>query len=372
MPNEKGSQVGRKKNNKLRINEKKANALHKQAVVIAGHTDFIVDIADQRTRGKRSVFLQRHLPNLKKGGVTAVCEHLGGETGYFSRFPFRSSLPVEPLSSALKGVEALYAEVEESDGALCIATSAKKIVEAKQRGQVAIVLCIEGGMPLGEDLALLYIFYKLGVRMIGLTHNLRNQLGDGIGVRRAGGLTDLGIDMVKEMNRLGVVVDVSHLADQGFWDVVEVSRQPIIASHSNCFGLVPHPRNLKDDQIQAIAKNGGIIGVHALWMLVSGKRQATLDNLIDHIDYLRGVAGIEHIAIGPDLIEEFYPKKLLYDMWAGTSRSKLEFIYPDGFRSLADFPNITRGLLGRGYSEKEVKLILGGNFLRVCQQVWRE
>jgi membrane dipeptidase len=356
MPNEKGKQ--------------KTKALHEQTLVIAGHTDIVVDIADQRSRGERTVFLQRHLPILKKGGVTAVCEHVGGDTPYFSRFPFRSDQPVEPVISALKGVEALYAEVEESEGALCIATCAKEIEEAKQRGQVAIVLCFEGGMPLGEDLTLLHIFYQLGVRMIGLTHNLRNLIGDGIGVRKAGGLTDLGIAMVEEMNRLGVVVDVSHLSERGFWDVVKVSRQPIIASHSNCHALVPHPRNLKDDQIQAIARNSGVIGVHALWMLVSGKREATLDNLLDHIDHLRNVAGIEHIAIGPDLLEECYPRQLLYDLWAGTSMSDLEFIYPDGFRSLADLPNITQGLLGRGYSEREVKLIMGENLLRVGRQVW--
>jgi membrane dipeptidase len=337
--------------------------------VVLAHTDFVADVADRRTRGERAVLARRHLPVLRRAGVDAVCEHVGGDLPYFSRFPFRSAYPVEPLLSALRGLEAMHAEAEESGGTLRIVRTVADIQRARRPGQVGLVLCLEGGMPLGDDLALLRVFHRLGIRIVGLTWNHRNQLGDGVGERQPSGLSDLGRAAVRAMNRLGILIDVSHLAEPGCWDVLETSRDPVIASHSNCEALVPHPRNLKDDLIRGIAGRGGLIGIHALGTFVRKRGRARLDDLLDHLDHLREVAGPGHVAIGPDLLER-WPARMLRELWRGTPFGRTRFLYPTGFRSVADLPNVTAGLLRRGWAEAEVAGLLGGNLLRLFGRVW--
>ena len=348
----------------------RAVALHRRVPVILAHTDYIADVADRRTRGERAVLARRHLSILRRAGVDAVCEHVGGDLPYFSRFPFRSAYPVEPLLSALRGVEAMQAEAEESGATLRIVRRVADIARARRAGQVGLILCLEGGMPLGDDLTLLRVFHRLGIRIIGLTWNHRNQLGDGVGERRPGGLSDLGKVAVREIHRLGILIDVSHLAEPGCWDALEVSRDPLIASHSNCQALVPHPRNLEDDLIRGIAGKGGVIGIHALGMFVRRRGRARLDDLLDHLDHLREVAGPAHVAIGPDLLER-WPARMLGELWRGTPFGQTRFVYPTGFRSVADLPNVTAGLLRRGWSDGEVEGVLGGNLIRLFTKVWR-
>ncbi|MFY9416452.1 MAG: membrane dipeptidase, partial [bacterium] len=161
------------------------------------------------------------------------------------------------------------------------------------------------------------------------------------------GLTSLGLETVAAMNRLGMVVDVSHLSPAGFWDVLEHSRHPVIASHSNARGLHDHPRNLDDEQIKALAARGGVIGINfAPQFLGPGAR---LETVLDHIDYIARLAGCDCIGLGSD-----------YDGIAAT---------PGGLEDVSRLPNITRGLVARGYSDSDILKILGGNFARVFSQV---
>jgi membrane dipeptidase len=188
------------------------------------------------------------------------------------------------------------------------------------------------------------MLHRVGVRSIGLTHNPRSWAADGNAEDRNGsGLTAFGVRLVEEMNRLGMLVDVSHINERGFWDVMEVTRRPVIASHSDCKAVCDHPRNLDDKQIVALANNGGVMGVTFVPGFIDAKAP-TLERLLDHIDYAVQVAGADHVGIGSD--------------------------FDGGGTALKDataFPRITEGLLKRGYSEGDVKKILGENHLRVLK-----
>ncbi len=184
--------------------------------------------------------------------------------------------------------------------------------------------------------------------MMGLTWNPSNALGDGALGRQHGGLTDLGRSVLRRMEELGVVVDVSHLSEQSFWEALRSTRGPIIASHSNAAALHMHPRNLADEQLRAIAQRGGVVGVNFYAGFLGAP---TLDRVLDHIDHLAKVMGVDHAALGAD-----------YD---GIPQA------PAGLEDVSKLPNLTAGLQRRGYTTEQIHKILGGNALRVFRQVWK-
>ncbi|HHT27536.1 MAG TPA: membrane dipeptidase [Firmicutes bacterium] len=162
------------------------------------------------------------------------------------------------------------------------------------------LLSIEGGEPLGTDVRMLEAFYRIGVRVVGLTWNGGNALADGVEVHAAGGLTPLGKEFVAEMNRLGMLVDVSHLAELGFWQVAELCRGPFIASHSNCRAVCPHARNLSDDQLRAIAASGGVVGINLYPRFLTQNVVATSADVIRHAEHMLSVMGRGHVGLGSD------------------------------------------------------------------------
>ncbi|MGH2374221.1 MAG: dipeptidase, partial [bacterium] len=227
-------------------------------------------------------------------------------------------------------------------------TTLAEIERAQRDGKIAAVLSIENGDALGGDLRVLDDLYRRGVRMLGLTWNPSTALGDGAHGRQHSGLTDLGRAVIRRMDDLGIVVDVSHLSEAAFWDAVGVVRGPFIASHSNAAALYRHPRNLTDSQLRAVAKRGGIVGVNFYPGFLGA---ATLDRVLAHIDHMVKVMGIDHVALGSD-----------YD---GVPRvaARLD--------DVSKLPNLTAGLQRRGYTTEQIHKILGGNALRVFRQVWK-
>ena len=348
-----------------------AKRLHEKATVIAIHTDICPDIAKRQRSGDARVFVRRHLPILQKGGITAVFDHVAGDAPYLIDFPFRNTMAVNRLKFGMQGIAAMHREVESSPDEIMIATTVQDIVDAKRQGKVAIVLCFEGAMPIEDDLTLLGLYHRLGIRCIGLTHNFRNLLADGLAVGGNAGLTAFGREAVAEMNRLGIAVDVSHLTFQGFWDTLETSTAPIHASHSSCYDLCPHPRNLTDEMLRALAKKGGLVGIHPLSAFIAIEpRAATFDELLDHIEHMVEVMGEDHVAIGPDLMEN-YPEEEYSLLWQDNRLPEYHFVYPEEFHSLGQFLNITAGLMARGFSEETILKILGGNVLQFFDTVWQ-
>lgn len=326
--------------------------LHREAVVIDAHCDTILSVINQGPRPghKPRDFFKRNeeghidLPRLKEGGITCQVMALYIEPQY---------KPVPSARRCLELLDAFYDLVDRSDE-FVMATRAQDILDAKAQGKVAGLLSIEGGEAIEGSLAVLRSFYKLGVRAMGLTWNQRNDLADGVGEKSAkSGLTDLGIAVVKEMEKLGMIVDVSHLSESSFWGVYEVAERPFIASHSNARALASHPRNLTDKQIEAIAEKGGVIGVVFCPPFVDDDRsKVSLSRLCDHIDHIKKVAGIDHVGIGSDFDG--------FDVAPGS---------PQVMKDVSEMPKLTEELLSRGYTEEEIKKVLGGNWLRVYKEI---
>ena len=327
----------------------KALALHRRAIVCDSHCDTILALDRQdRRMGERSEVGHSDLPRLLEGGVTAQV---------FALFIEDSYLPGEAVRRTLQLLDVFYREVEANAESMLLATTAAGIRRAKAEGKVAAILGIEGGEALEGDIAVLRIFYRLGVRLLTVAWNRRNALADGQKESRTGGgLTTFGVEAMQEMNRLGMIVDVSHLSAAGVRDVLEVSRAPIIASHSNARAVRDHPRNLSDEQVQAIAGGGGLVAVTFVPFFVAVEGQVSLERLLDHVEHLLQVGGEDHVGVGSDY-DGFGP---------GIGGSADQF--PE-LLDVSHLPRLTEGLLKRGLSERVVEKVLGGNFLRVFEEV---
>jgi len=279
------------------------------------------------------------LPRMRAGGINAQI---------FACFPGLGYFGGNATSGALQRVEALYDLIDQAPHQLTLIKSADDLAQLTSAGPIGAILGLEGVEALDGQISLLHTFHRLGVRNIGLTWNCRNAAADGSGENTQYGLTPFGRELVEACNDLGVMVDVSHLNDAGLDDVLEISRRPVIASHSNARAIWNHPRNLSDEQIRAIADGGGVIGAtFATLFLRQDHKNATLEDLLHHIDHLVNVAGIEHVGLGSD-----------YD---GTS------VLPD-LASGEKYPIITAALLHRGYSPASVRKIMGENFRRVFME----
>jgi membrane dipeptidase len=237
---------------------------------------------------------------------------------------------------------------------MLLATQVADIHQAKAEGKVAGILGIEGGEALEGDIAVLRTVYRLGVRLITLTWSRRNAIADGVfEARTGGGLSRFGVEVVREMNRLGMLVDVAHLAPAGVRDVLALSQAPVIASHANSREVCDHRRNLTDKQARGIAQGGGLIGVTFVPPFVD-PRKASLERLLDHIEHLLNVVGENHVGLGSDFDGFGFgdPKGQFHDL-------------PD----VSTMPRLTAGMLRRGLSERVVEKVLGGNFVRVFEEV---
>jgi len=220
-------------------------------------------------------------------------------------------------------------------------------IESMQENQLGTILTVEGGEVLEGELSNLRILYKLGVRLMTLTWNNRNEIGDGImETASQGGLSVFGTHVVKEMNRLGMVIDVSHLSEKGFWDVISLSDDPIVASHSNAAALCPHPRNLSDNQIKAIADKKGVIGINFYPNFLSGG-EAKVDDIIRHIEYIAGLTTVDIVGFGSDF-------------------DGIDAL-PAGIEGPQSFPVIVDRLLRLNYKEEDVQKIMYKNYLRVLK-----
>ena len=292
--------------------------------------------------GVRSNLGHVDLPRLRAGGVD--CQ-------VFAISSARDRTPPYALRTALDMIDVFYRECERNLDTVQPVYSHDDIFEAVEAGKVAAMLSIEGADVIEGKISMLSVFHRLGVRMVGLVHSLRNLLADGVGdARTDGGLSELGVQAVEELDRLGMVIDVSHINDRGFWDVVDISEGPIIASHSNSRAICPHPRNMTDDMIKALAEKGGIMGINFAPSFVHPTNPC-VSTLVNHIDHIVDLVGPDHVGLGSD-----------FDGIPTT---------PVGLEDVTHMPNITEELIKRGYGKEDLKKILGLNHLRVIKKVIR-
>jgi membrane dipeptidase len=365
-------------------------ALHHDAIVVDGHADtigrFLDDGEDLGTETGRGHI---DLPRMVRGGLDAQFMSCWVEPKYVER--------KESALRALRMIDAVKEWVRRHPDRIVLARSAGDVRRAAAEGKVSGICCIEGGHAIEDDLGLLRTFAELGVRYMTLTWN--NSLSWAEAARDPGkvkGLTDFGREVVREMNRLGILVDLSHVSQNTFYDAIAASDTPVIASHSCARALCDHVRNLADDQLRALARNGGVVGVNFYSGFLSqgffdrkkdadradddlraearrrhradpramdaelkeiGRRydrseaamaRPPLDVIVDHIQHIATVAGIDTVGLGSD--------------FDGVTA------LPEGVDDCSQLPNLTRRLLERGFSEGDVRKILGENFLRVMER----
>jgi len=363
------------------LNKTDGLEIHKSSIVIDGHSDMLSDLAGRRDRGENNVLSRLWAPKFRKAGISAIICQTGSDTQHSAAHPMCHQIfncsPYYPLKRTLQILDAVLLDIDESEDDILIVKKAADIEKAKKEDKLGIILSIEGTLALEGDLSILRQLHRLGIRSVQHVHHIRNRAGDPATELSPGGLTKFGVDLVNELNRLHMVIDTAHLSEGGFWDVLKNSKDPVIFSHGCVKSLCDHPRNLSDKQIKALAENGGVIGIHAIASFLSEEpRKAKLDDMFDHIDHAVEIAGIDHVGFGlhPGLTFLGVDKKLpneAYKEFYGPCYDKLiGAIFTEGIQDVTDVPKITQGLYERGYSEKELRKFLGGNFLRVFNHVF--
>jgi len=323
------------------------------------------------------------LPRLREGGMRAPFFSLWVPVYYHGAEAVRRTLDLR---------DAMQSFLDAHPDQIELATTAADIERILAARKIAAVLALEGGHQIDDDLRVLRMYHRMGIRAMTLTHFRNNTWADSSTDKpQHNGLTEFGMQVVREMNRIGMLVDISHVADKTFYDAVQVSTKPVIASHSSCRALTNMPRNMTDDMLRALAKNGGVVGINFYPGFISQKEaaaaskrisasaqalppqtaaamddyaakehardlaasqhhgEATLADAVAHIDHAVKVAGVDHVGIGSD--------------WDGIEK------VPVGLEDVSKMPAVTAALLKRGYSEQDIKKIMGGNFLRVMREV---
>jgi len=372
--------------------------LHYQALVADGHSDTLGDVLNGRDLGTRSKEGHIDIPKMREGGLDLPFFACWVDPKYIS------TGPDDPDSSAWRVrqmIGALRDQIKKHPKELALATSADEARAIVRAGKIACALGVEGGHAIENNLAVLGEFYRRGVRYMTLTWNNSTDWATSAADESSGrklpftGLTDFGREVVRQMNRLGLMVDVSHVGEKTFWDVMAVTTKPVIASHSSVYALCPHFRNLKDDQIRALAKSGGVVLINfysgyldstferrqaelqekyrvpldslrrlyggdwdhylqarrALFSKEPPGPEVTADEIVDHIEYVIRLVGPDYVGLGSD--------------FDGVTA------LPIGMEDCSRLPLITKLLLERGHSPEVVRKVLGENFLRVWKEVSR-
>jgi membrane dipeptidase len=304
---------------------------------------------------------------VRESGITIVGPTLG------------SVEPGDAYTSSVAAISKMLNDIAKYPDRMMLIRGYGDITRAKQANRLGILINFQNSAAIGTDLKNLDTFFDMGLRQIQLTFNWRNWVGDGCTERTQAGLSYFGVDMVSRMNELGMLVDVSHTGYQSTLDAIEVSKLPIIFSHTNCKALCNHPRNKTDDQIKALAAKGGVMGLTCFNWFVSDKPRSGLEDLLDHYDHVSKLVGVDHIGIGSDFSVAGWPGKAPDAQWEQHmklySEREAKVIkarfppYIDEVNGPQRYRVIAEGLSKRGYSSGDIEKILGQNFMRVYKQV---
>ena len=326
------------------------------------HDDFPIAIAKQRFDGVFDSLRTFWLPRFRAGGVSAVAAAIFTPSVY---------VPEGSLRHALWLLDGLFTEIDDNRDSIEVAPTPDDLRRITAQGKVAVVLALEGAEPLGNDLAVLRLLHRLGLRMLSVTWARRTPFGVGDWEHDSpGGLTRLGRRAIGEMNRLGIIVDVSHGSDRTTADVLAASTRPVIASHANARALRDHPRNLTDETIRAIAETGGLVGAVAVPNFIDAGAP-TIAGWVNHIEHLVEIAGVDHVAIGADFYRyerEIHAAQGIADADGAPFPGTARFVFP-GMENSEDLPGLTAELRRRGLTEPDLRKIYHDNFLRVWSAV---
>jgi membrane dipeptidase len=373
-----------------KVDPARVTRLLQQAVIVDLHDDTTQMIVDEGYNlAEKHDYGQVDIPRMRAGYVSAVFMSIWTDPDRYT--------PTEAVRRALEQIDAVRREVARHPADLELATTADDILAARKRRHIAILMGVEGGHAIDSDLAILRTFFQLGARYMTLTHTSNTPWADTSSKPpEHNGLTDFGRQVVHEMNRLGMMVDISHVSDKTFYDVLETSSAPVIASHSSCRALANVPRNMTDDMLRAIAAKGGVVHINYFEGFldagflerenglkaeqaeqdaiddrtpkfgdrsqngpavrkINAQRNARLgrvplSKLLDHFEHAVKIAGVDHVGLGSDF-------------------DGVDDMLPEGMEDISKMPNLVSGLMERGFSDADILKILGGNTLRVMRAV---
>ncbi|MCZ6634391.1 MAG: dipeptidase [bacterium] len=285
----------------------------------------------------------------------------------------------ENYAEAMDNIAAWLRRFREYEDTLVQVRTAQDILQAKKDGRVGIILGWQNASPIENDLDRLELFHTLGVRIVQITYNERNLLGNGCYERTDDGLSNFGLDVIREMNRLGILIDLSHVGDRTTLETIEASEQPVAFTHANARDFVDHVRNKTDEALKRLTEKGGVVGANAFPAFFPSTFESTLEEYVDAIEDLVERVGIDHVAIGTDYTQD-QPKAFFDWIFSqqGTKYKARPMTYPDplihprGMETPDKFSNVALELLKRGYNETDTAKILGGNWLRLFQKVWKD
>jgi membrane dipeptidase len=343
---------------KRAVTDAEVQRVHESAILIDTHNDIPSAVVNGLDIGKPNTNRMTDLARMKKGGMGAQ---------FFAAYVAASYVKGNHSANrALQMIDAIRHDiVERYPDDFMLALTAEDVRRAHREHKIAALIGIEGGHAIEDSLRLLRRFYAQGVRYMTLTHTNSNHWADSSGDKDQpnNGLSPFGKEVVGEMNRLGMIVDISHVSDKTFWDALETSKAPIFASHSSCRALSPAPRNMTDEMIAALAKKGGVVQINfscdflnpevfaAEQSGAESDKRATLADVVKHIDHVVGIAGVDAVGLGSD--------------FDGIDCA------PEGLDSVDKWPNLTRALLEEGYTAEEIRKIYGENTLRLMTEVER-
>lgn len=276
------------------------------------------------------------------------------------------------LEQTVRYVARQRAHIEMEPDKYIIVERVADIVRAKQENKLALGFWLQGSAPLANDIHMIATYYRLGIRYILLAYNTRNAIGDGVIEQEDAGLSAFGLKVIEEMNRVGMIIDLSHAGYKTSMAAMEASCDPVIFSHSNADKINPHIRNLKDEQIIALGRNGGVIGVNGMAMFLGTEPKATSKRLVDHIEYLCDLAGVKHVGLGLDLVYFHEILDLFYQKAGVTTYAKKGYVGSMDSLQPEKIAEVIEVLLQRNFTDEQIIGILGGNFLRVASNVWQE
>jgi membrane dipeptidase len=358
-----------------------ARKVHFSSIVLDTHIDVTPKLQTNWKFNEEHKDGHIDLPRMKKGGLNAL---------FFSIYMAGTVTGPKAVNDSLERIAAVHRLASELPSQVALCVTADQVRKAHKQGKIAALMGMEGGHMINNSLAVLRMYAELGVRYLTLTHSVNTDWADSSGDQpKHNGLTDFGKDVVRELNRLGVMVDISHVSDKTFWDAIEVSKAPMLASHSSCRAISGHARNMTDEMIKALAAKGGVIQINYLDQFIdndlyeyskksqplmrelmqkySGREnaakrreevakqfgpapKASWEKIIEHIDHAVKLAGIDHVGLGSD--------------FDGGSM-------PVGMEDCTYLPKITEALMRKGYSASDMRKILGENTLRLLSEVER-
>lgn len=345
--------------------EAEADRLHAEAIVLDMVAPLAVDV------------FPRGVEDYMAGGVAAV--------GATVIDPLSPESPLEGCAQGFRGVAHVRKLVDSAPGRLFLVETAQDLRRAKASDRLGIVLHFQNCTPFEHTTGLVEAFYRVGIRVAQLTYNVRNLVADGCTERTDAGLSKFGVRLVKEMNRVGMVVDGSHTGRRSTLDAMEVCEAPFIFSHSACSTLYDHPRNITDEQIRECANTGGVVGIHGAPYIVGSGERPAVDDVVRHIAHVAELVGVDYVGIGLDYHGAISPystsdeaaSKIMFqsseadELWNPGDIPPPPWRYAPEIETPALARNLTAALLASGFSYSDVKKVMGENFVRIFELVWK-